>query len=199
MSKFQYILFNKPFQTLSQFSPSENKKTLADYLKGIEKDIYPVGRLDYDSEGLLLLTNDSSLNKKLLHPKSGYKKTYWVQIEGAIKEEDIKPLRNGVHISVNGKIHKTLPAQVSIIPNPEEQLWERNPPIRYRKEVPTSWLSITIGEGKNRQVRKMTAAIGFPTLRLIRVQIGNLNLKQLLPEPFIYLDEKDIEAMLSKS
>ncbi len=184
---------------MSQFSPVENKKTLADFLVGIDKDIYPVGRLDFDSEGLLLLTNDSSINSRLLHPKSNYKKTYWVQVEGMITEKHIVELRKGVDISINGKKYRTLPAKVSLLPNHEEQLWERNPPIRFRKELPTSWISVEIGEGKNRQVRKMTAAVGFPTLRLIRVQIGTLQIQGLLPGAYKMLSAQEIQNLIKNT
>lgn len=198
MSSFKYILFYKPFQVLSQFSKDGDKKTLADYLPGIEKNIYPVGRLDYDSEGLLFMTNDTSLNQKLLHPKNGHQKTYWVQVEGAAQEQDLLGLKNGINISVNGKVHKTLPAKAAVIPEPEP-LPERNPPIRFRKNIPTSWLSITIGEGKNRQVRKMTAAIGFPTLRLIRAAIGSVQIADLSPGTFRELNPEEVKQLMRKS
>lgn len=198
MSSFKYILFYKPFQVLSQFSKEGDKKTLADYLPGLEKNIYPVGRLDYDSEGLLFLTNDTSLNQKLLHPKNGHQKTYWVQVEGAAQEQDLLDLKKGVNISVNGKIHKTLPAKASLIAEPAS-LPERNPPIRFRKNIPTTWLSITIGEGKNRQVRKMTAAIGFPTLRLIRAAIGSIQVGQLSPGTFRELNREEVKQLMLKS
>lgn len=198
MSSFKYILFYKPFQVLSQFSKEGDKKTLADYLPGLEKNIYPVGRLDYDSEGLLFLTNDTSLNQKLLHPKNGHQKTYWVQVEGAAQELDLLDLKKGVNISVNGKTHKTLPAKVTLIPEPE-LLPERNPPIRFRKNIPTSWLSITIGEGKNRQVRKMTAAIGFPTLRLVRAAIGSVQVGDLRPGTFRELSPEEVKQLMRKS
>lgn len=196
MAAFQYILFYKPFQVLSQFSPEGDKKTLADFLKGIEKNIYPVGRLDFDSEGLLLLSNDTSLNQKLLHPKSGHQKTYFVQVEGVPIEQDILALQKGVSISVNGKKHLTLPALVESINEPN--LPERNPPIRFRKNIPTSWLSITIGEGKNRQVRKMTAAIGFPTLRLIRVAIGAISIANMQPGTYKNLNQEEMKQLMLK-
>ena len=198
MSSFQYILFYKPFQVLSQFSQEGDKKTLADYLPGIEKNIYPVGRLDYDSEGLLFLTNDTSLNQELLHPKNGHQKTYWVQVEGAAQAQDLLALEKGVNISVNGKVHKTLPAKASVIPEPAS-LPERNPPIRFRKNIPTTWLSLTIGEGKNRQVRKMTAAIGFPTLRLIRAAIGSICISGLNPGDFRSLNPEEVKQLMQKA
>lgn len=195
MPSFTYILFYKPFQVLSQFSKEGDKKTLADYLPGIEKNIYPVGRLDFDSEGLLFLTNDTSLNQKLLHPKNGHQKTYWVQVEGAAQEPDLRDLKQGVNIFVNGKVYKTLPAKASIIPEPAS-LPERNPPIRFRKNIPTTWLAITIGEGKNRQVRKMTAAIGFPTLRLIRAAIGNVQIENLKPGDSRPLSPEEVKQLM---
>lgn len=197
MSSFQYIVFYKPFQVLSQFSAEGDKRTLADFFKGIEKNIYPVGRLDYDSEGLLLLTNDTALNQKLLNPESKYQKTYQVQVEGSITNADIEPLRKGVLISVNGKKHLTLPAKVEVIATPQE-LPDRDPPIRYRKNIPTSWISVTIEEGKNRQVRKMTAAIGFPTLRLIRTMIGSMSIDGMRPGSFKLLTPKELRLLLQK-
>lgn len=197
MSSFQYILFYKPFQVLSQFSKEGDKKTLADYFPGLEKNIYPVGRLDYDSEGLLFLTNDTSLNQKLLHPKNGHQKTYWVQVEGAAQEPDLSDLKKGVLISVNGKSHRTLPAIAHVMPEPDP-LPERNPPIRFRKNIPTTWLSITIGEGKNRQVRKMTAAIGFPTLRLIRAAIGSIQIGTLKPGDCRTLNPEEVKRLMQK-
>lgn len=169
---------------MSQFSPEGDKETLADYLKGIAKDIYPVGRLDYESEGILLLTNDNELKHQLTEPKFEHKKTYWVQVEGDVTKEAIEELSNGVNIKHNGKVYKTKPAIVEKIKG-EPNVPERNPPIRYRANIPTSWLSITIAEGKNRQVRKMTAAVGFPTLRLIRYSIEKITLEGLKPGEFL--------------
>lgn len=186
MKTFSYILFYKPFQVLSQFSAEGNKKTLAHFFSDIEKNIYPVGRLDYDSEGLILLTNDTKINQQLLHPKAAHQKTYYVQVEGIPTKEMLQQLTQGVMISVNGKPHKTAPAIVSILSGLED-IPERNPPIRYRKNIPTSWLALTISEGKNRQVRKMTAAVGLPTLRLIRYRIGGVEIGNMKPGDFIYL------------
>lgn len=171
----QYFIFYKPFQVLCQFSPEGEKKTLADYFPGISKNIYPVGRLDFDSEGMLLLTNDKALSHHLLEPKFAHKRTYLVQVEGSITDEAIEQLRMGVIINVEGKQYKTKPAIAEILLN-EPDLPDRNPPIRYRKEIPTSWISLTLTEGKNRQVRKMTAAVNFPTLRLVRHSIGAVNI-----------------------
>lgn len=167
--QFRYFIVNKPYGVLSQFTDSEGRKTIAD-LYNFQKDVYPVGRLDYDSEGLLLLTNDKSLNDLLLNPKNKHEREYYVQVEGIPDKNSLKKLKEGVFIE--GR--KTLPAKVKIIDKIE--IPERNPPIRFRKNIPTTWISISLTEGKNRQVRKMTAAIGFPTLRLIRVRVENVKL-----------------------
>lgn len=168
------LLFNKPFQVLSQFTDTETRDTLANYLKG-HPGFYAAGRLDYDSEGLLLLTNDGKLQNKLSHPKFKMPKTYWVQVDGQITEAALQKLRQGVTL----KDGKTKPAKAKLIEEPD--LWPRNPPIRARKNQPTSWLSLTLTEGKNRQVRRMTAHVGFPTLRLIRASIGHFTLDDLKP------------------
>ncbi len=183
--KFEYYLFYKPYQVLCQFSPEGNKKTLADFLP-VSKDVYPIGRLDYDSEGLLLLTNDKSLNSKLLNPSNAHDREYWVQVEGEITEEALQQLSSGISIHVDGKQYQTLPAKALSIPV-EPPLPPRNPPIRYRKNIPTSWISITLQEGKNRQVRRMTAAVGFPTLRLVRWRIGKLTLGEMNPGHYIQM------------
>ncbi|WP_439557515.1 pseudouridine synthase, partial [Dyadobacter sp.] len=151
---------------LSQFTREGDHPTLADLDFEFAKDIYPVGRLDADSEGLLLLTNDNFLKTKLLEPRNKHTRTYYVQVEGEITAEACEQLSRGVVISINGKAYKTLPANARVIEEPP--LPERNPPIRFRKNIPTTWLALTLREGKNRQVRRMTAAVGFPTLRLAR-------------------------------
>lgn len=167
------ILFNKPFRVLSQFRDKDGKTTLAEFLSA-HKNVYPAGRLDYDSEGLLLLTDNGALQHQISHPDKKMPKTYWVQVEGQATNEMLQPLRQGIHLN-DGPCK---PAQVEIITEPEN-LWPRTPPIRERANIPTSWLAITISEGRNRQVRRMTAAIKLPTLRLIRYRIGDWTIDNL--------------------
>lgn len=193
MKLSNYIIY-KPFQVLSQFSRVEGKQTLVDYFE-VEKNVYPVGRLDYDSEGLLILSNDAKLNQRLLHPKFQHEKEYWAQVEGNISQEACQQLEKGVVITVDGKWHKTLPAKAKAFPYPPV-VPERNPPIRFRKNVPDSWLSLTIKEGKNRQVRKMTAAVGFPTLRLIRYRIEKFTVENLQPGDMLKLSSAELYAGL---
>ena len=171
------ILFNKPYLVLSQFSDPEGRATLADYLDA--PGFRPAGRLDYDSEGLLLLTDDGGLQQRISHPRSKTWKTYWVQVEGEPDADALERLRRGVTL----RDGTTQPAKVIRIATPQ-RLWAREPPIRRRAQQPTSWLSLSIHEGRNRQVRRMTAAVGHPTLRLIRYAVGRWNLGALAPGEF---------------
>lgn len=185
-----YYLVYKPYGMLCQFSRDGDTPTLADLNYPFEKDVYPVGRLDTDSEGLLVLTNDNLLKTRLLNPKNKHWRTYFVQVEGDITAEACDKLSNGVMISVNGKQYQTKRARATPIDEP--LLPERTPPIRVRKQIPDSWLSLSLTEGKNRQVRRMTAAVGFPTLRLVRVAIGNQRLDTLLPGQVLKLKKVDL-------
>jgi len=169
----RYFAVYKPFGMLSQFSPEGDRQTLA-ALGNFEKDVYPVGRLDADSEGLLILTNDKAMNAALLNPTEKHSKTYYAQVEGEITHSAIEKLESGVELKIKGKSHFTAPAQAVKMVDPTLPL--RNPPIRFRKNIPTSWLELRITEGKNRQVRRMTAAVGLPTLRLVRWAIEDLTL-----------------------
>lgn len=184
---FSYLIFNKPYGVLSQFTDKEGRRTLKEF--NFPADIYPVGRLDMDSEGLLLLTNDKHLINYLLNPVNKHEKEYLVQVEGEPRVEELKKLEEG--LIIEGK--KTSKAKAKRIREPF--IWDRIPPIRKRKSVPVSWLSITLIEGKNRQVRKMTAQIGFPTLRLIRIRIKNLLLSDLKPGQFRELLSEEIQKL----
>jgi 23S rRNA pseudouridine2457 synthase len=178
MSKI--ILFNKPFNVLCQFSDPMGRKTLADYIP--IPNFYPAGRLDYHSEGLLLLTNDGRLQHQITDPRYEKTKTYWVQVEGEPTDKDLAPLKTGILL----KDGLSRPAQVRRINEPIN-LWARTPPIRYRANIPSSWLEIILTEGKNHQIRRMTAAIGFPTLRLIRYKIGHWGLDDLSSGAWVLL------------
>ena len=180
---FRYLLFNKPFQVLTQFTDG-GRRTLADYI-GVP-GVYPAGRLDFDSEGLLLLTDDGALQHRLTDPRYGHPRTYHVQVEGTVTEEALGQLQRGVTIGD----YRTKPSRAFSIPQPP---WPpRDPPIRFRKNIPTSWIELTLTEGRNRQVRRMTAAVGFPTLRLIRVAIGALTTNGLAPGTWRDLHSREV-------
>jgi 23S rRNA pseudouridine2457 synthase len=186
--KKRYFKIFKPYGMLSQFSRDGDRSTLAD-LNGFPPDVYPIGRLDADSEGLLLLTNNAAVNALLLDPKNEHERTYWVQVEGDITPEAIEALQKPLKIKVKNTTHTTLPCRARKIPEPK--LPPRVPPVRFRKEIPTSWVELTLVEGKNRQVRKMTAKVGFPTLRLVRVCIKDLKGSGLMPGQVKELNEED--------
>ena len=189
-----YFIIYKPFMVLSQFSAVEGKKTLADYFE-VPKDVYPVGRLDYDSEGLLILTNDKQLNNRLLNPLFAHEREYWVQVDGAATQEAVEQLQKGVSINIDGKQYRTKPCKASLFEAPPI-VPERNPPIRFRKEIPAPWLRLQLKEGKNRQVRRMTASVGFPTLRLIRYRIEKLNIDHLQPGEMMEIEQKELYKLL---
>ncbi len=170
----ELILFNKPYGVLTQFTGEPGDLTLASFIS--IPGFYAAGRLDKNSEGLLILTNNGALQHRLSHPKFNKKKHYWVQVDGQVADKDLHPLRKGLHT----RECTFMPAQASIIEEPST-LWPRNPPIRVRHNIPTTWLEIILSEGKNHQIRRMTAAIGFPTLRLIRHKIGDWDLGLLQP------------------
>jgi 23S rRNA pseudouridine2457 synthase len=192
----KYFILYKPFGMLSQFTKEGSHPTLADLKFNFPKDAYPVGRLDTDSEGLMLLTNDKSINHKLLDPKFKHTRTYLAQVEGIFSEEARSKIEKGIVISVDGKEYKTLPAKAELIPEPGN-IPERNPPIRFRKSVPTTWIRLVLQEGKNRQVRKMTAGVGFPTLRLIRIAIEGITLEKMKPGDVIEIDKAATLSLLN--
>jgi 23S rRNA pseudouridine2457 synthase len=188
----RYFIIYKPFGVLTQFTGEE--PTLAS-LGVFPKDVYPVGRLDKDSEGLLLITDDKVLNHHLLNPRFGHQRTYYAQVEGVPTPEALAQLRNGVTINVDGRNYQTKPALAKIL-DPAPVLPERNPPIRYRAAIPDTWIELTLIEGKNRQVRKMTAAVGFPTLRLVRFSMEKISIKGMQAGDILELDEKTVYHQL---
>ena len=171
------LLLNKPYRVLCQFRDPDGRATLADFVD--VKGVYPAGRLDFDSEGLLLLTDDGRLQSRISHPKHKVKKTYWAQVEGEPSEERLRELEQGVRLK-DGPARAVSARRIE----PPAMLWDRDPPIRYRKNVPDSWVEIVLNEGRNRQVRRMTAAVNLPTLRLIRYSIGEWTLDGLAPGEF---------------
>lgn len=183
------ILLNKPHQVLSQFRDNEGRPTLADFVR--HKNVYPAGRLDYDSEGLLLLTDDGKLQARISRPSAGLTKMYWAQVEGTPAPAQLRELETGVTLKDGPAAAKFAKSIVE-----PDSLWQRDPPIRYRKSVPDSWIELGISEGRNRQVRRMTAAVGLPTLRLIRYSIGPWNLDGLQPGCSREIDNDEAWARL---
>ena len=181
----QLILFNKPFRVMSQFRESGTRTTLSKYFN--DPRLRVAGRLDYDSEGLLLLTDNGRLVQKITHPRFTLEKTYLAQLEGVPTEDALEQLRKGVVL----KDGKTRPALARLIEEPAH-LWPRDPPIRFRANIPTSWLELTITEGRNRQVRRMTAAVNFPTLRLIRAGVGDWSLGELMPGEWVKISSPNL-------
>lgn len=184
------LLLNKPYGVLSQFTDRQGRPTLADYVP--VAGVYPCGRLDHDSEGLILLTDDGALQARVSHPRFHWPKTYWAQVEGVVAELALTRLRAGVVLNDG----PTRPAEAEAMAEPEG-LWPRTPPVRFRKRIPTSWLRLTITEGRNRQVRRMTAAVGLPTLRLIRAAIGPLTIAGLDPGEWREVDAAELAGALS--
>jgi 23S rRNA pseudouridine2457 synthase len=198
---FRYFIIYKPFQVLSQFTLPDagiaekaTKLTLKDIFV-VPRDVYPVGRLDYDSEGLLILTSDPRLNHRLLHPAFAHEREYWVQVEGIMDDRSLQVLRSGIDITIDGKPYRTGKCFAErFVTAPDVP--ERNPPIRFRKNIPSCWIRLVLTEGKNRQVRKMTAKAGFPTLRLIRHRIKKLTLHGMMPGQIKELEQQEMYERL---
>jgi 23S rRNA pseudouridine2457 synthase len=194
---FYYYIIYKPYEVLTRFTPEGNKACLADYFK-VPADVYPVGRLDYDSEGLLVLTNDKYLNQQLLLPRHAHEREYWVQVDGAVTPEAIQQLQAGVDIKVDGQLYRTRRCTAEML-SAEPRLPPRNPPIRFRKNIPAPWIKMILEEGKNRQVRRMTAAVGFPTLRLVRYRIEALTVAGMQSGEMRQLSREEIYRQLKIS
>lgn len=191
----KYFILNKPYGVLSQFTEEQpGQRTLAEFFPD-EKNIYPVGRLDSDSEGLLVLTDDKRLNFELLDPRFKHKRTYFGQVEGAPTEADLAIFKTGISLKIDGKPFKCAPAEAHILEKTPD-FPERNPPVRFRANIPTTWISVQLTEGKNRQVRRMCAAAGFPVLRLVRVAIEDLDLGGLQPGERQSFSETEIRGLL---
>ena len=193
----RYFILNKPYGYLSQFTDEGAYKGLNHLIK-LPKDVYSAGRLDADSEGLLVFTNDTFLKNQMLEPRFAHIRTYVVQVEGEVDEVRLVKLSEGIEINIKGTLYKTIPAKiVQVLTNVPFE--ERNPPVRFRKNIPTTWIELSLVEGKNRQVRKMTAAIGYPTLRLIRTSIENLTLDKMQSGQLIELSKESIYKKLNIS
>lgn len=190
---FRYLLFNKPYNVLSQFTAGTAKaetKTLADFVR--VPNVYPAGRLDLDSEGLLLLTDDGEFQHRVAEPRFAHPRTYWAQVEGLITVDALAKLESGVFI----QDYRTKPARGRQMEEPD--IWPRMPPVRFRKSIPTSWLELILTEGRNRQVRRMTAAVGIPTLRLVRAAIGSLTLRGLASGEWRDLNENEVAGIKAR-
>ena len=192
-----YFLVDKPYGVLSQFTREADHHRVLGDLYDFPPDVYPVGRLDRDSEGILILTNDKRLNEALLHPRHGHQRTYWVQVEGLPDVAAIDRLNRGVTIKAKGKTHRCAPVPATPLPaSATTTLPERDPPVRFRKQQPTSWWAVTLTEGKNRQVRRMWAAVGYPVLRLIRHSIEGANRTQLEGQTVVRIREDRLIPLL---
>lgn len=189
-----YFIAYKPFHVLCQFTSEGDRNTLNHFFD-VPRNVYPVGRLDYDSEGLLILTNDRKLNYLLLNPVHGHEREYWVQVEGLVSQESIDKLKNGITINIDCKIFQTKKCKAEKFSSPPP-VHPRIPPIRFRKNLPDSWMKIILTEGKNRQVRKMTAKVGYPTLRLIRTRIESTTLAQLQPAEMKCVSQQELYNLL---
>jgi 23S rRNA pseudouridine2457 synthase len=187
----RYIIFFKPYNVLSQFTDTDGRATISQF-GPFPKDVYPVGRLDYDSEGLLLLTDDAELIHRLLEPRFGHPRTYWVQVEGELSEADLQQLRSGIVF----QNQKTLPAEARLLES-DPDFGIRSEPIHPRRGKPTRWIELVLREGRNRQVRKMTAVVGYPTLRLVRVKIGTIDIGSLKPGESRGLTQEEIYSLRS--